>query len=244
MSEEDNRQPLTRNRFWSTLFGLINSDLLALILEAWQLLRKVSGERAVGLYEVLDFEHTLELCDAKGKKAIDRKRETVRLLQDHVSAYVDQVWGRGEIFADYRCSLGVPVDRYRDGKYWCVLISLREVRRRGDTLRISIDRTVKNGFPHQTDLVDTVVRHRTRRFRMAVIFPKERPPHEAALVEDPPVDGGLGALERAQSFADGRAVDIVPEPTSGPVLQHAMELDHRHLQHRPAIAPKLIGTRA
>ena len=111
MAEEDNRQSLTRNRFWNMLFGLVSSDLFTLLLEAWQLLRKVSAERATGLYEVLDFEHTLELCDAKGKKAIYHKRQKVRLLQDYVAAYVDQAWGRGEIFADYRCSPGMPVDR-------------------------------------------------------------------------------------------------------------------------------------
>ena len=39
-------------------------------MEAWKLLRAIRTEREVGLYEVLDFEHTLELCDAKGKKAM------------------------------------------------------------------------------------------------------------------------------------------------------------------------------
>lgn len=88
-----------------------------LVLEAWRLVKKIQSERMVGLYEVLDFDHTLELLDIKGKKATYHKRETVRLLQDHVAAYVDQVWGRGDILANYRCSPGKPVDRYRCG-HW------------------------------------------------------------------------------------------------------------------------------
>jgi hypothetical protein len=182
-SDNRDRQSLTENRVWSLLFGLINSDLATLILEAWRLLRRMAAERDVGPYEVLDFEHTLELCDAKGKEAIYHKRETVRVLQDYVSAYTDQAWGRGEIFADYHCSPGVPVDRYRDGKFYRVLISLREVKRRGDILRISIDRSVRNGFDLKTGWSETLVQHQTHRFRVAVIFPKARPPHQTALVE-------------------------------------------------------------
>ena len=70
-----------------------------MLLQAFDLLQKLKAERLVGLYEVLDFEHTLELCDRLGKKAIFHKVETVRLLQDYVSSYVDWAWGRGEIFA-------------------------------------------------------------------------------------------------------------------------------------------------
>jgi len=72
---------------WNLLFRLINSDWATLILQVWQLLRAITTEQAIGLYEVLDFEHLLELCDVQGKKAIYRKRETVRFLQDFVTAY-------------------------------------------------------------------------------------------------------------------------------------------------------------
>ena len=174
---------LTQSRIWNALFGVINSDWAALVLEAWQLVKKIQAERMVGLYEVLDFEHTLELVDCKGKQAIYHKLETVRLLQDHVAAYVDQAWGRGEIFADYKCSPGIPVDRYRCGHKTCVLISLREAMRRGDILRICIDRTIRNGFDTGTGWSETVVLHRTHRFQIAVIFPAERPPQRVALLE-------------------------------------------------------------
>lgn len=174
---------IKQTRLWNALFRVLNSDWATLIVEAWKLVQKIQAERLVGLYEVLDFEHTLELRDAKGKEAIYHKLETVRLLQDYVAAYVDHAWGRGEIFADYRCSPGKPVDRYRCGHKTCVLISLREAMRRGDILRISIDRTIRNGFDTDTGWSETVVLHRTHRFQIAVIFPTERPPQRVTLLE-------------------------------------------------------------
>jgi len=58
------------------------------------------------LPEVLEYESTLELKDRGGKRAIFKKREKVRYLQDNVIAYQDQAWGNGEILIDYRCSPG------------------------------------------------------------------------------------------------------------------------------------------
>lgn len=173
----------SQDRLWNLLFRALNSDWISVLLRSWELFQKIRMERAIGLYEVLDFEHTLELCDVKGKRAIYRKRQTVRLLQDYVAAYVDQVWGKGEIFADYQCSPGKPVDRYRCGHKHCVLISLREAMRRWDILRIAIDRTVHNGFDLDTGWSETVVRHRTHRFHIAVIFPQKRPPKRVTLLQ-------------------------------------------------------------
>jgi hypothetical protein len=170
-------------RAWSLVYRLLSSDWATAVLRGWQLLRKINAEHAVGLYEVLDFEHTLELCDPAGKQAVFHKRETVRLLQDHVAAYTDLVWGRGTIFAGYHCGPGVPVDRYRCGHKTCVLISLREAKRRGEILRISIDRTVRDGFDLNPGWSETVVHHRTHRFLTAVIFPCERPPKRVALLQ-------------------------------------------------------------
>ena len=77
-----NPQPQTdRNRLWNIMFRLVNSDWVTVVFQGWELLQNIRTERTVGLYEVLDFEHTLELCDADGEKAIYRKRETVRLLR-------------------------------------------------------------------------------------------------------------------------------------------------------------------
>jgi hypothetical protein len=194
----------TGEHIWSLLFRIINSDWATLILEAWQLVKKIAAERAVGLYEVLDFDHALELCDARGKKAVYRKRETVRFLQDFVTAYQDQAWGVGNIFAEYRCSPGVPVDRYRDGHKFRVLISLREVKRRGETMRISIDRTVRNGFLKSEGWSETEISHRMQRFRTSVTFPKKRHCRKIALIEKNAARTFPLDLNRAEILPDGR----------------------------------------
>jgi hypothetical protein len=217
MHRERRTQPsLADNRFWNQLFRFISSDWAKLVLEAWQLVRAISAERAVGLYEVLDFEHALELCDPHGKKAIYHKRETVRFLQDFVSAYLDQAWGPGKIFADYKCSPGVPVDRFRDGRKHKVLISLRETKRRGENMHIRIDRTVRNGFCKKECWSDTDISHRTKRMRLSVTFPKERPCKRMVLVEEnagrtTPLD-----LSKSEMLLDGR--QRVSWKTDRPVL--------------------------
>lgn len=205
MPETAQRPPLTQpGRLWSDLLHHLPSEWPSVVVQVWDFLQKLCGARPEGLYEVLSFEHTLELCDPAGKHAVYHKRETVRLLQDHVAAYVDEAWGRGEIFADYRCSPGVAVDRYRRGHRHCVLISLRQAYRRGDILRIHIDRTVRNGFDLRTGWSETAVLHRTRRLLIAVTFPVERPPQSVALLQ---ANGNrttpLGA-SNTEVLADGR----------------------------------------
>jgi hypothetical protein len=53
-----------------------------------------------GIYEVLEYEKTLELVDPKGKLAVYTKHKKVRFLQDKVIAFQDQAFGDGNIFAD------------------------------------------------------------------------------------------------------------------------------------------------
>ena len=64
-------------------------------------------------------------------------------------------------------------------------ISLREAKRRGDTLNISIDRTVLNGFAVTTGWSETTVQHRTHRLKLAIIFPANRLPKSVTLLMSP-----------------------------------------------------------
>ena len=95
-----------------------------LIKIARKLLRGLSQE---GIYEVLDYETTLELMDRRGERAFVKKREKVRFLQNNIYAFQDQAWGDGKILIDYCCSPGTPVDCYRVGYKNIILISLRDV---------------------------------------------------------------------------------------------------------------------
>ena len=149
----------------------------------WKLLPQVMGGGSVrGLYEVLEYESTLELKDRKGKKATFRKREKVRYLQDSVIAYQDQAWGDGEILLDYRCTPGTPVDRYRTGYKTYILISRREVKNREDLDEFHVEWRIRDGFVRETEQWETHVTHPTRHLELQVIFPKSRPPLRAALL--------------------------------------------------------------
>ena len=164
--------------------AVLNSDLVDLVSSVWQLGRRIVTSKVhEGLYEVLAFESRLELLDIQGKKAVLTKREKVRFLQDNIIAYQDQAWGDGEIFADYKCSPGVAVDRYREGHRYRVLISLRQAKSRGDIQEFHIVRTIKNGFTKHTEDFQTEVDHTTHSLSMSVVFPRRRPPKQAELIE-------------------------------------------------------------
>ena len=84
-----------------------------MLTDLYALLRQVLHlERHRGMYEILDYDSTLELADPKGEIAIFKRRERVKFLHNNVIAFEDYAWGDGEIFADYRCSPGKVVDRY------------------------------------------------------------------------------------------------------------------------------------
>ena len=163
------------------LLAYLSQDWFSVLFDLYHHLRQVLARRQVGMYEILDCDATLELLDANGERAIFRKRQKVRFLQDHILAIEDFVWGDGETMADYRCSPGVVVDRYREGDRWNVLISLRETRNRGDVVEFYIEREVKAGFTKAEEWQQAEIRHRTHRLQMAIIFPKRRPCQRATV---------------------------------------------------------------
>jgi hypothetical protein len=127
------------------------------------------------MYEVLEYEATLELEDPEGKRATFRKREKVRYRQDNVIAYQDQAWGDGEIPVNYRCSPGTAVDRYRSGYRTHVLISRREVRNKGDVDEFNVLWCIRQGFLQRTEQWETRVTHRTRHLKINVILASPDP---------------------------------------------------------------------
>src|SRR5688572_14872559 len=83
--------------------ALLSSRWLETLAELWMLWRQIaSGILDQGLYEVLEYEGTLELLDKRGVRAQFRKREKVRYLQNSTIAYQDQAWGDGKILLNYK----------------------------------------------------------------------------------------------------------------------------------------------
>ena len=136
-----------------------------------------------GMYEVLNYEAILELKDKSGRRAIVRKYEKIRYLQNNIIAYQDQAWGDGKILINYRCTPGFPVDKYRSGFKNYVLISLREVKNRGDVDDFHINWDINRGFLKHKGFWASEINHFTDKLKMRVIFPKTRPPLHAIVLE-------------------------------------------------------------
>jgi len=151
----------------------------------WKIGRKVMrGLANEGVYEVLDYESTLELHDRGGKKATFKKRKKVRYLQDNIIAYQDHGWGDGKILINYRTSRGKAVDRYRAGYKTYILLSLREVKNRGNIDEFNIAWDIRNGFLTEDGYWSTDITNQTRRIKINVIFPKSRPPSRLTIEEN------------------------------------------------------------
>lgn len=174
------QQPL--QRILDLVIALLRADTATLVTKLLPLLDRLLN-RPVGVYEVLDYEAQLALCDPKGKRAIYIKRQRVRFLHDDVIAFQDQAFGDGDIFAEYKCSPGIPVDRYQEGYRYRILISLRQTKNRGDIEEFHIERHIRNGFVKSEGSFQTNVDHKTSKLALRLIFPHERKPFDVLLVE-------------------------------------------------------------
>ncbi len=205
MENENRTSDVTKIRQLLTL--VLNSPWLEILAEVWKVVQKVwRGFAEEGMYEVLDYEFTLELLDKKGARAKVRKREKVRYLQNSIIAYQDQAWGDGKILINYRCTPGVSVDQYRPGQKTYILISLREIKNRGDEDEFNIEWEARDGFIRSTELWAAEVSHRTRRLKIQVIFPQSRPPVRTALVETTTQKVTALGQDALRQLADGRYI--------------------------------------
>lgn len=137
-----------------------------------------------GIYEVLEYESTLELKDPKGDEAHFSKREKVRYLQNNIMAYQDQAWGDGEILLNYHCTPGKAVDFHRPGRKTFILIAIQNIRQFGDQDEFKIEWGMKNCFTRSTEQWETSIDHPTNRIRLNLIFPAKRPPIQVFLIEE------------------------------------------------------------
>lgn len=178
MTSEKNKISFKQiSRFVTVGLGLTWFELIG---EVWKLGQQIMrGFSSEGMYEVLEYETTLEIHDKKGNKATVSKRQKVRYLQDNILAYQDQAWGDGEILVDYKCSPGYPVDKYRSGHKTYILISLREIKSKGDVDEFNITWGLRNCLKSNLGFWGTSINHRTKKIKVKVIFPKTRSPQKA-----------------------------------------------------------------
>jgi hypothetical protein len=106
--------------------------------------------------------------------------------------------------AEYTCSPGVVVDRYREGDRWNLLISLRETKNRGDVLEFYIERKVRDGFTQTEEWHQAEMRRHARLLQMAVIFPKARHCQRATILQRSRNRVQVLGPEHFHQLADGR----------------------------------------
>jgi len=181
----DDKESSKSSSLTPIVVAVLGLPWVQIVTEAWKLGRKIMrGLTDEGMYEVLEYESTLEIHDKGGKRATFKKRKKVRYLQNDIIAYQDYGWGDGEHFLDYRARPGVPVDRHKAGYKTYILLSLREVKNRGDVDEFHIQWKIRNGFLKPDGFWETDVSSRTRDMKVSVIFPKGRPPYSVRLVEN------------------------------------------------------------
>jgi hypothetical protein len=175
------------DRLFSALQHLTTGKLVLILrnlLDLWELAHQVRSKIGYhGMYEILSYDATLEILDPRGEKARLTRHEVIRFLQDNVVAIHDHAWGDGELFAQYHCQPGAPVDFYRDGSKHNVLISLRGSKNRGDVIDLWIERVIRQGFLERDEWLETEIDHWMEYLKLSIIFPQERPCRRATLTQ-------------------------------------------------------------
>ncbi|HEY7065625.1 MAG TPA: ATP-binding protein [Chloroflexota bacterium] len=185
-------------------------------LDAGGLLPIQLGGGYQAVYEVLRYRLTLELRDPEGQVAVLHRDQTLRCLQNGVVGLYHLVWGEGELFADYTVSSGVVGDRFRLGARHITLISLRQIKNRGDVVRLHIRRQVLGGWTRDEEWLETQVNHRTRALQVTVRFPAARPPQQASLLAE--AAGTSRALDRRHWHRDPQGGVVLTWRTRQPSL--------------------------
>jgi hypothetical protein len=180
----ENDQSFDQEKRLSWLTNWFNIPYLQIFMGLLETILSMVARTSNGdSYEVLDYESTLELQNRSGTKAAFKKQKKIRYLQDNIIAYQDYAWGDGAILLNYRTNRGKPVDRYRSGFKTYVLLSLREVKNRGDIDEFLIQWNIRRGFLKKDGFWGTDVSQRMRHLKVNVIFPISRPPQQISLEE-------------------------------------------------------------
>ena len=167
-----------------------------------KLLRGYSHE---GMYKVLEYDSTMEILDVKGRKARFSKRKKVQYLQDNIVVYQDCAWGDGRILQNYKSQPGKMVDQYRSGYKTIILLSLHEIKNRGDVDDFHISWDIKDGFMRREEFWETNISQKTNDFCVHVIFPKNRRPEHIRVEESNHRKSYPLEKENFSTLPDGRS---------------------------------------
>lgn len=190
------------NRLFELLLAPSSIELVA---DIWKVTKKLwRGLSNEGMYEVLEYRAICEIKDKYGKAANFKKQQKVRYLQDNIISYQDQVWGEGENLLNYQSAPGVKADEYRLGQKTFILISLREMKQKGEVDEFNIEWDMKDSFLKPNEYWETEISHRTKKVVVDVIFPKNRLPQRATVTESTRRRTQVLGPESFKNLPDGR----------------------------------------
>ena len=119
---------------------------------------------------------------------------------------------RGDLASQYACAPGRIVDVVRLGNRTWLLISLGEVKHRGDQVQLEVTRVLSDAFFSSDESVTVTTVGRPRRLTARIVFPEGRNPLNALAV----CEGSHGAQElelSSESVADRAVLRLqVPRP--------------------------------
>ena len=203
MGDENQSAKIAKLPGWGIM--ILDLPWIDILTGLWKIGRKViRGMANEGVYETLEYESTLEIQNRKGTRATFKKRKKIRYLQDNIIAYQDQAWGDGQILIRYRCSPGKAVDRYRLGHKTHILISLREVKNKGDEDEFNIQRGIRNGFLRSEEQWETEISHPTDHLKIRLLFPKGRYPRRVVVLESDRQRSRVLPASAIRTLPDGR----------------------------------------
>ena len=185
MGKAQTSKPILKRllEFLRVLLTLEVGQVLVMLAQVIRALRSMLVSKQHGIYEVISYDSTVEIMDTKGQEVVVTRLEEVQFLRDNTVAFYDTCWGDGDLFAEYECSPGVPVDLFTDGSRQRVLISLRETKNHGDVLLFRIRRKIVGGFAKREEWWETETLHQTRWLRVRIVFPKDRPCQRATVTQ-------------------------------------------------------------
>lgn len=157
--------------FWGQLVGALVLIALVGFIIAYVL---IVGERFKSPYEIIDEQHEWDIVNPSGALVIHRKKMRLRFLQDNVATVYENIWGDGRCHW-LHCDPGVFVDEFKTAGKVFKLISLREIRGRGDEQDFAVSCEWRDAFTSEAEWVQVQTGHPTNTLTIRIIFPAGRP---------------------------------------------------------------------
>lgn len=168
------------------------------------LLSRLDSHRLAKPYETIWLELVLDLQDAQGEHAVLQRRQRIRFLVDGGALVRELVWGEGEQLVRYQARGAHKLAVRPEGSRRAVLLDPALRPAAGDRLTLTSRRTIRGGFRDTSEYCEVYLERPTGRVEVTVVFPANRPPKTAQLVQG--ATGALIRLVRVRYRADGRAL--------------------------------------